>query len=77
MMWVTVLRPLVIIIGVVSLVAAAVMAAFLPQQNLATNAVMIFVFIVIVMEAAIGIGAIVLGVWRPLRHWLAPRPTDR
>jgi hypothetical protein len=77
MMWMTILRPLVILIGVVSLAAAAVMAAFLPQQNQATNAVMIFVFLIIVMEAAIGISAIVLGVWRPLRHWLAPRPTDR
>ncbi len=77
MMWMTVMRPLVVLFGLVSLASAALIAALLPVQNAASNAVMIFVFIIIVMEAAIGVGAIVFGVWRPLRHWLAPRPTDR
>ena len=77
MMWMTVLRPLVVFFGVVSLATAAVMAAIIPQQNSATNVVMILVFVLIAAELVIGVGAIVLGVWRPLRHWLAPRPTDR
>lgn len=77
MMWMTVLRPMVILIGVISLSAAAVMAAILPQQNQATNVLMILVFLLIAAELVIGVGAILLGLWRPLRHWLAPRPTDR
>jgi hypothetical protein len=67
----------VILIGVVSLSAAAVMAQFVPRQNTAANALMFCVFLLIALELVIGVGAIVLGVWRPIRHWLAPRPTDR
>jgi hypothetical protein len=77
MMWMTVLRPVVILIGVVSLTAAAVMAAVLPRQNSATNVLMVLVLLLIALELVIGVGAVVIGVWRPLRHWLAPRPTDR
>lgn len=77
MMWMTILRPVVILIGIVSLTAAAVMAAIIPRQNGATDVLMILVFILIALELVIGVAALVLGVWRPLRHWLAPRPTDR
>jgi formate hydrogenlyase subunit 3/multisubunit Na+/H+ antiporter MnhD subunit len=77
MMWMTILRPVVILIGVVSLAAAAVMAQIIPRQNGAANVLMLMVFLLIAAEFAIGIGALVLGLWRPLRHWLAPRPTDR
>ena len=77
MLWMTVLRPVMILIGVISLAAAAVMAAIIPQQNSATNVVMILVFLLIAAELVIGVGAVVIGLWRPVRHWLAPRPTDR
>ncbi|HWF78490.1 MAG TPA: hypothetical protein VN694_15095 [Caulobacteraceae bacterium] len=77
MMWMTILRPVLILIGVVSLSAAAVMAAIIPKQNGAANVLMLLVFLLIAAELVIGVGAIVLGVWRPIRHWLAPRPTDR
>jgi formate hydrogenlyase subunit 3/multisubunit Na+/H+ antiporter MnhD subunit len=77
MMWMTILRPVVILIGVVSLAAAAVMAQIIPRQNGAANVLMLLVFLLIAAELVIGVGAIVLGVWRPLRHWLSPRPTDR
>lgn len=77
MLWMTILRPVVILIGVVSLTAAAVMATIIPRQNSATDIVMILVLLLIVAELVIGVGALVFGLWRPLRHWLAPRPTDR
>lgn len=77
MLWMTILRPVVILIGVVSLAAAAVMAQILPRQNSATNVLMILVFLLIALQLVIGVGAIVIGIWRPVRHWLAPRPTDR
>ena len=77
MLWMTILRPVVILIGVVSLTAAAVMATIIPRQNNATDIVMILVLLLIVAELVIGVGALVFGLWRPLRHWLAPRPTDR
>jgi hypothetical protein len=77
MLWMTVLRPVVILIGVVSLTAAAVMAAIIPRQNAPTDVLMILVFLLIAAELVIGVAALVLGVWRPLRHWLAPRITDR
>jgi formate hydrogenlyase subunit 3/multisubunit Na+/H+ antiporter MnhD subunit len=77
MMWMTILRPVVILIGVVSLAAAAVMAQIIPRQNGATTVVMVLVFLLIGLELVIGVGAIVIGVWRPVKHWLAPRPTDR
>ncbi len=77
MMWMTVLRPIMVLIGVVSLTSAAVLAAIIPRQNAAANVLMMFVLLLIAAELVIGVGAIVLGVWRPLRHWLSPRPTDR
>jgi len=77
MLWMMVLRPLVILIGAVSLAAAAVMAALLPRLNTAGTVVMAFVFLIIAFEAVIGLGALVIGVYRPVRHWLAPRPADR
>ena len=77
MMWMTILRPVVILIGVVSLAAAAVMAQILPRQNGAANVLMVLVFLLIAAQLVIGVGAIVFGVWRPVKHWLAPRPTDR
>lgn len=77
MLWMTILRPVVILIGIVSLATAAVLAAILPQQNGPTNVLMMLVLLLIAAELVIGVAAIVLGVWRPLRHWLAPRPTDR
>jgi formate hydrogenlyase subunit 3/multisubunit Na+/H+ antiporter MnhD subunit len=77
MMWMTILRPVVILIGVVSLAAAAVMAQILPRQNGAANVLMLLVFLLIALELVIGVGAIVIGLWRPFRHWIAPRPTDR
>lgn len=77
MMWMTILRPLVIFIGVVSLGAAAVMAQIVPRQNGPANVLMLLVFLLIAAELVIGVGAVVIGLWRPLRHWLAPRPTDR
>ena len=77
MMWMTILRPVVVIIGVISLTAAAVMAQILPRQNGPANVLMLLVFLLIAAELVIGVGALVLGLWRPLRHWLAPRPTDR
>ncbi|HEY1425505.1 MAG TPA: hypothetical protein VGF50_02430 [Caulobacteraceae bacterium] len=77
MLWMTILRPVVILIGVVSLATAAVLAQVLPRQNGPTTIVMILVLLLIGAELVIGVGAIVFGLWRPLRHWLAPRPTDR
>jgi formate hydrogenlyase subunit 3/multisubunit Na+/H+ antiporter MnhD subunit len=77
MMWMTILRPLVIVIGVISLAAAAVMAQLIPKQNGAADILMILVFLLIGLELLIGVGAILYGVWHPIRHWLAPRPTDR
>ena len=77
MMWMTILRPVVILIGIISLSAAAVMAAIIPKQNGAANILMLLVFLLIAAELVIGVGAVVIGVWRPIRHWLAPRPTDR
>jgi hypothetical protein len=77
MMWMTILRPVLILIGIVSLSAAAVMAAIIPKQNGAANILMLLVFLLIAAELVIGVGAVVIGVWRPLRHWIAPRPTDR
>ena len=77
MLWMTILRPVVILIGVISLATAAVMAAILPQQNQATNVLMVLVFLLIAAELVIGVGAILIGVWRPVRHWLSPKPTDR
>ena len=77
MMWMTILRPVLILIGLVSLAAAAVMAQIIPRQNGATDVLMILVFLLIAAELVIGVGAVVIGIWRPLRHWLAPRPTDR
>jgi hypothetical protein len=77
MMWMTILRPLVIFIGVVSIAAAAVMSQILPRQNGAATVLMFLVFLLIALEAAIGVGALVIGVWHPVRHWLAPRNSDR
>jgi NADH:ubiquinone oxidoreductase subunit K len=77
MMWMTVLRPIVILIGIVSLTSAAVLALVIPRQNAAANVLMILVVLLIAVELVIGVGAILFGVWRPLKHWLAPRPTDR
>jgi hypothetical protein len=77
MLWMTILRPLVIFIGVVSLAAAAVMAQILPRQNGGTNVLMLLVFLLIALELLIGVGALVIGVWHPVRHWLAPRNSDR
>ena len=77
MMWMTIFRPAVILIGVISLAAAAVMAQLIPKQNGAANVLMILVFLLIGLELVIGVGAILFGVWRPIRHWIAPRPTDR
>jgi formate hydrogenlyase subunit 3/multisubunit Na+/H+ antiporter MnhD subunit len=77
MMWMTVLRPIVVLIGIVSLTSAAVLASVLPRQNAAANVLMILVLLLIAVELVIGVGAILFGVWRPLKHWLAPRPTDR
>jgi peptidoglycan/LPS O-acetylase OafA/YrhL len=76
-MWMTILRPLVILVGVISLAAAAVMAQIIPKQNSAADALMIWVFLLIGLELLIGVGAILYGVWHPLRRWIAPRPTDR
>ena len=77
MLWMTILRPVVIFIGVVSLATAAVLAQVLPRQNGPTTILMMLVLLLIAAELVIGVGAIVFGLWRPLRHWLAPRPTDR
>jgi hypothetical protein len=77
MMWMTVLRPIVVLIGIVSLTSAAVLALVIPRQNAAANVLMILVVLLIAVELVIGVGAILFGVWRPLKHWLAPRPTDR
>ena len=77
MMWMTILRPLVIVIGVISLAAAAVMAQLIPKQNGAADILMILVFLLIAAELVIGVGAVVIGLWRPVRHWIAPKPTDR
>ena len=77
MMWMTILRPVVILIGVISLAAAAVMAQILPRQNGPADILMLLVFLLIAAELAIGVGAVVIGLWRPVRHWIAPRPSDR
>ncbi len=77
MLWMMVLRPLVILIGLVSLSASALIVMLLPRLNTAGAVVMSFVVFIIALEAAIGIGALVIGVYRPVRHWLAPRPADR
>jgi hypothetical protein len=77
MMWMTILRPVVVLIGMVSLTAAAVMAQILPRQNGPATVLMLLVFLLIAAELVIGVGAVVIGLWRPVRHWIAPRPTDR
>lgn len=77
MMWMTILRPVLVLIGLVSLAAAAVMAQIIPRQNTASNVLMLLVFLLIAAELAIGVGAVVIGLWRPVRHWIAPKPTDR
>jgi formate hydrogenlyase subunit 3/multisubunit Na+/H+ antiporter MnhD subunit len=77
MLWMTIFRPVVVLIGVVSVAAAAVMAQLIPKQNGAADLLMILVFLLIGLELVIGVAAILFGVWRPIRHWLAPRPTDR
>ena len=77
MMWMTILRPVVVLIGVISLAAAAVMAQILPRQNGPADVLMLLVFLLIAAELVIGVGALVIGLWHPIRHWLAPRPTDR
>ena len=77
MMWMTILRPVVILIGVISLAAAAVMAQILPRQNGPADVLMLLVFLLIAAELVIGVGAVVIGLWRPVRHWIAPRPSDR
>jgi hypothetical protein len=77
MMWMTIFRPVVVLIGVVSVAAAAVMAQLIPKQNGAADLLMILVFLLIGLELVIGVAAILYGVWHPIRHWLAPRATDR
>ena len=77
MMWMTILRPVVILIGLVSLAAAAVMAQIIPRQNGPADVLMLLVFLLIAAELVIGVGAVVIGLWRPVRHWIAPKPTDR
>ena len=77
MMWITILRPVVVLIGMVSLAAAAVMAQILPRQNGPATVLMLLVFLLIAAELVIGVSAVVIGLWRPVRHWIAPRPTDR
>lgn len=77
MLWMTILRPVLILIGIVSLTAAAVMASIIPRQNGAANVLMILVLLLIAAELVIGVGAVVIGLWRPVRHWIAPKPTDR
>jgi NADH:ubiquinone oxidoreductase subunit K len=53
------------------------MAQILPRQNGAADVLMLLVLLLIAAELVIGVGAIVIGLWRPFRHWIAPRPTDR
>ncbi len=77
MMWMTILRPVLVLIGVISLAAAAVMAQIIPRQNGASDVLMLLVFLLIAAELVIGVGAVVIGLWRPVRHWIAPKPTDR
>ena len=77
MMWMMVLRPLMIVIGLVSLAAAGAIVMLLPSLNPAGTTLMAFVLVIIAAEAVIGVGALVIGVYRPIRHWLAPRPLDR
>jgi hypothetical protein len=53
------------------------MAQILPRQNGASDVLMLLVFLLIAAELVIGVGAVVIGLWRPVRHWIAPKPTDR
>ena len=75
MMWMTIFRPVVVLIGVVSVAAAAVMAQIIPHQNGATTVLMILVFLLIGLELVIGVGAIVIG--PEARRLALDRPASR
>jgi hypothetical protein len=72
-MWMMVSRPLVILFGVLTAAAAALVAAQLPPTNAASDTLMYFVFIVMACQAVMGVGCIVAGVWGPMHRWLEHR----
>jgi hypothetical protein len=71
-MWMTVWRPAVILFGVVSTLSAGLIAA-LPQPNVYSDALMYFVFFIMAVQAAMGVGALAAGVWGPITRWWEAR----
>lgn len=71
-MWMMVSRPLVILFGLISTASAALVTA-LPQTNFASDTLMYAVFGIIAMEAFMGVGCLVAGLWGPVARLLGPR----
>jgi len=74
-MWMVVSRPLVILVGLLSTLSAAVVAA-LPATNVFSDSLMYWVFLVMAMETVVGVGALVAGLWGPVAR-LVQRPSAR
>jgi len=66
-------RPLVILMGLFALLPAVLVAALQPT-NFASDTLMYWVFVVIAIEAVMGVGCLIAGVWGPLARWFGGRP---
>ncbi len=75
-MWMVVSRPLVILFGLIATMSAALVTA-LPPTNAASDTLMYWVFAVMVMEATMGVGCLVAGVWGPVARWFGARAHPR
>jgi len=71
-MWIFIWRPLLVLLGAGGLAAATLVAA-LVRDNPYANIVMGWVLLVLAFQAAVSIGLIIYGVWRPIHRWAEER----
>ncbi len=68
-MWMTVWRPLVVMVGLGGLGGAGLMTSIVSLNPAASDAVMAFGLFLMALQAVVSIGLIVAGVWGPVRRW--------
>jgi hypothetical protein len=69
-MWMAIARPLVVLLGVAALGAAAGVSSVISLNPAGGDALMYWVLIMMAWQGVIGVGLIIYGAWLPLRRWM-------
>ena len=67
-------RPLILLLGALNVGGAAIVTTMVEPGNAASTTLMYIVFVFMALQAAVGVGAIVAGLWGPAHRLFGLRP---